>query len=62
MTLTKAQRSAILRAEPTFDGEERIAVCHGRTAKALRNKGLATGEVPFLYLTGAGKGVLRGQA
>lgn len=61
MTITKAQRAAIMRAEPTFDGEERITFCHGRTAKALRAKGLATGNVPYLYLTDTGKAVLHGE-
>lgn len=58
MKITKPQRAAIMRAEPTFDGEEKIASCHGRTARSLRDKGLATGTTPHLYLTDAGRAVL----
>lgn len=45
MKLSKPQRRAIMSAEPTFDGDEKIARCHGRTANSLRAKGLAVGSV-----------------
>jgi hypothetical protein len=61
MKLSKPQRAAVMRAEPTLYGEEKIAVCHGRTASKLVALGLATGAVPHLYLTDAGKEMLHGK-